>query len=145
MSATDILEQSIGDALFLGAAFQPITQWTVVLFTATPVDNGMLTENGTLAAEVPTDGTGYQALRHDPGTERWERAANPDGNGNTVYRNTTPVAFPVAQTPWPAVNGFGLRDQLGRILFCARFSNAKSCAIGQQMIFAPGELQVTIG
>ena len=144
MNATNILEAALGNALFLGDAFPTITQWHVVLFASMPGDDGVLAGDGAFAAEVSATNTGYQPVRYDPGPDRWIRAANQDGQGRTVYRNTQAITFPTALSQWLTF-GFGLRDQHGQLLFYGGFTSSKTITVGQTAVFLPGELEIAIG
>lgn len=137
MSATDLLETALGNALFLGEPPLTITQWTIHLASSGPDETGQLTEINSAY--------GYQPVRYDPGPDRWIKAANPDGEGRTVYRNTQTITFPVATGNWWGVGTVGLKDQNGQLLFVALLNTNKNVAIGQQALFLPGELEIAIG
>ena len=135
-SATNKLESMVGDALFMGQPFITVTQWTLHLFTTQPNEDG---QGGT---EV-TAGD-YQPVRYDPGAERWEKAANPDVYGNTVYQNIQPINF-IAASSWGWVNAFGLKNQAGDFLYLAPITGSKQVNAGEAMVFLPGQLQFPIG
>ncbi len=137
-NATDFLESAIGSALFLGQPLA-ITQLTLHLYSTTPNDAG------TGGVEMVAGVNGYQPVRHDPGPERWIKGASQDGTGNTVFRNNTGVTFPTALSAWPTVVGFGLKDQLGQLLFAAPLTANKTIATGDAPVFLAGELEVAIG
>ena len=136
--ATDYLETAIGNALLLGQPLA-VTELTVHLYSTTPNDAGL---NG---IEIPAGANGYQPVRHDPGPERWIKAATQDASGNTVFRNNIPVQFPTAISAWPTVVGYGLKNQAGQLLFVAPLTAAKAVAIGDAPVFLAGELEVAIG
>lgn len=136
--ATDFLESEVGNALFLN---QPlgITQWTVHLFTSAP------NEAGGGGTEIAAGANGYQPVRHDPGSERWVKAASPDSSGNTVFRNRIPVQFPTVISAWNGINFFGLKNQSGQLCFIAPLTPPKVANAGEALIFLAGELEMAIG
>lgn len=137
-NATDYLESSIGDALFVGGVLN-ITQWTVHLYSSAPA------ENGGGGSEVAAGANGYQPVRCDPGAGNWSKAAAQDASGNTLYRNLVPIQFPTVVTSWGGVNYVGLKNQNGQLCFIAPLTVQKNFAVGDAPVFLTGELEFAIG
>ncbi|MCC7220897.1 MAG: hypothetical protein IT490_09235 [Candidatus Contendobacter sp.] len=137
-NATDVLEAAVGNALFLGQPLS-VTELTVHLYSTAPNDAG------TGGVEIVAGANGYQPVRHDPGPERWIKAATQDAGGNTLFRNNVAVQFPTAVSAWPTVVAFGLKNQAGQLLFVAALTAAKAVAMGDAPVFLAGELEIAIG
>jgi hypothetical protein len=91
MNATDSLEASIGNALFLNTS-----PW--------PSPNGRSTSTApppamTAWAAPRVNGASYAPVRCDPGAERWAKDAS-QTSGSTVFRNLAPIQYPTATTAW---------------------------------------------
>jgi len=137
-NATDVLETAVGNAIFLSQPLN-ITAMTLHLFSTAPNDAGL---NG---IEIPAGANGYQPVSFNPGADRWIKAAAPDASGNTVFRNNLPVQFPTAINNWPTIIAFGLKDQLGQLLFYGNLTAQKNIATGDAPVFLAGELEIAIG
>ena len=138
-NATHALESAIGSALFLSQPLVTPTQWTVHLYSVAP------NEDGTGGTEITAGANGYQPVRHDPGADRWVKVGTQDGSGNTLFRNSTNVAFPTAISAWGTINAFGLKNQDSQLLFVAPLTAAKAVGIGDTPTFLAGELEIAIG
>jgi hypothetical protein len=137
-NATNVLEAALGDALLLGQAFPVITALQVCLYSSAPNKAGM---GGT-----ELSGNGYAPVNCNPGAGHWIKDAAQEASDHTVYRTTVAVTFPVATgSDWPTISHFGLKNQIGQLLFIAPLTVAKSIANGQQAVFLAGELEIAIG
>ena len=135
MNATDSLEASIGNALFLNQPLA-IAQWNVHLYSVAPSDDGL---GGT---EI--NGASYTPIRCDPGAERWAKDAN-QTSGATVFRNLAPIQFPTATTAWPSITTVVLKDQDGTPRLVVPLTTPKPVAPGDVPVFLAGELEIHIG
>lgn len=135
MNATDSLEASIGNALFLNQPLA-IAQWHVHLYSVAPTDDGL---GGT---EI--SGASYAPVRCDPGAERWAKDAN-QTSGATVFRNVAPITFPTATTAWSSITTVVLRDQDGIARIVVPLTTPKPVAPGDTPVFLAGELEIHIG
>lgn len=139
MNATNFLESAIGNALFLGQAFQAATEWHLALFTTSP------DEAGSGGVEVNLNGTGYARQRLDPGAN-WAKRPAQDQDGRTVYYNALAVQFPNAVGHWGTVTYLGLFNQNGDLCFIVPLTTPKTIAqndLGPAIL--AGELEIAIG
>ncbi len=135
MNATDSLEASIGNALFLGQPLA-IAQWNIHLYSVAPTDDGL---GGT---EI--NGASYAPVRCDPGAERWAKDAA-QTSGATVFRNLAPIQFPTATTAWASITTVVLKDQDGTARLVVPLTTPKPVAAGDVPVFLAGELEIHIG
>ncbi len=55
------------------------------------------------------------------------------------------MQFPTAINNWPTIIAFGLKDQLGQLLFYGNLTAQKNIATGDAPVFLAGELEIAIG
>lgn len=130
-SATNYLEQKIGDHLFRTAVFAKPAELWVGLFTALPDEAG---ENG-----VEVDGNNYSRVQNDPGDANWYRSTE----GENKYWNSKPLEFPVQSAPWGEIIGVGLFDAAtgGNLLIAALLDTPRTVDMTTaNPVFPPGYL-----
>lgn len=132
-SATDFLEQSIGDHIFRTASYPKPTELYIGLFTTMPDDSG--------AGYVEVTGFSYARARLDPSDTNWYRSTE----GLNRYWNSIPIEFPLQTGLWGTVLGFGLFDQLGRIIVYATLTTPRTIDTSTaNPTFPPGYLVIPI-
>lgn len=97
-SATNALEELIGDHLLRDATWIKPTAIYVALFTALP------DEDGTGGTEV--SGGNYARVQVGPDDNEW----TPPVSGDGIYSNTNPVVFGAPNANWGNVIGAGIFD-----------------------------------
>ena len=137
MSATDDLEQKIGNHLLRTAPWtKPGAIW-IGLYTVMPNDAGA---GGT---EVSTTSTGYGRIQHGPGDASW--AVNV--GANTVFSNLGVVQFGAPIDNWGTIVGWGafLTETGGTVQVYGSLTQNVIVQISDPApAFAEGALTVTV-
>lgn len=124
MSASNYLETKIYDLTLRGVAFTPPSVF-VALYSTDPTD-----------ADTGTEISGGAYARQSAAF-----AAPTNGGGG----NSAIIQFPAATAGYTATH-FGIRDATsgGNLLYHGALTASKTVAVGDQLVFQPGELTVTV-
>ena len=125
-SISNYLEEKWLNLVLNGVAYAAPTGLTLHLYTAAPSDVGGGTEvvGGTYAAKACTTSFAVWA----------------DG----VVSNDVAIDFGTATADWGLITHFGVKDQLGNLLFWAALMNQKNIAFGDGANFAIGTLTAAL-
>lgn len=136
MSASNTLEESIGNHLLRTGSWTKPTAIYVALFTTLPIDDG--------TGGVEVSGGSYARVLHGPSDATWD--APTDGSGS--FRNATAVQFAAPTGDWGLIVGFGLfyASTGGTMCTCGSLTAPYLVNNGDAApAFAAGTLSVTIG
>lgn len=133
-SATDYLENQIGDHILRDATFTKPAALYIGLFTTLPSDDG--------TGGVEVSGGSYARVAAGPGNATWDAP----GDGSGRFSNAGTITFPAPTANWGTVVGFGLFDAstAGNLLIYNSLSASKVVNSGYDAPqFSPDTLGIT--
>ena len=146
MSFSNYLETKVLDHIFGGDVYTRPTTLKIGLSTVP------LNDDGTGAIE-PTD-PAYERVSvsnsiydNEDDTGFWENAivaTEGEHEGKGVKVSAAPVEFPAAEEDWGTIVCFFITDDAGVVLGSGALAQSKTVLEGDVVMFAPGDLVITL-
>lgn len=130
MSMSNYMEEKIINAILRATSYTSPGSVYLALYQTDPTD----ADSGT---EVSGGGYARQLIAFNAPTQV---------NGKATAVNSAEIRFPVATGSWGTVTHVGIRDAsvAGNLLFYGPLNTSKSISIDDQLVFAAGDIKITL-